>query len=93
MSRACALLTSSHHSLPWPDPGNREQLGAWVPELVQGTMVALESMHVEQQAPFDGVDEGDGVHCWVEQRMMPHRIAATRQGSSFLPTAKTNAQP
>lgn len=86
MSRACALLTSSHHSLPWPDPGNREQL-------VQGTMVELESMHVEQQAPFDGVDEGDGVHCWIEQRMMPHRIAATRQGSSFLPTAKTNAQP
>jgi hypothetical protein len=56
-------------------------------------MVALESMHVEQQAPFDGVDEGDGVHCWIEQRMMPHRIAATRQGSSFLPTAKANAQP
>jgi hypothetical protein len=55
-------------------------------------MVALESMHVEQQAPFDGVDEGDGVHCWIEQRMMPKRIAATRQGSSFLPTAKTNAQ-
>jgi hypothetical protein len=49
------------------------------------------SMPVQQQAAFEGVEEGDVVQGWVEQRLMPLRIAAT--WGSLLPTAKTNAQP
>ena len=53
-------------------------------------MVVPLSMPVQQQAPFEGVEEGDVVQGWVEKRLMPLRIAETCRGS-ILPTAKTKA--
>jgi hypothetical protein len=49
------------------------------------------SMPVQQQAAFEGVEEGDVVQGWVEQRLMPLRIAAT--WGSFLPTQTGQESP